>query len=94
MDRNLDRRIEAFVPVDDAEARRLLDEILSTMLADDRRAWELASDGKWRRVEDVRGVEGTIDAQQLLKVAALQRSSDATGPRRPHAGLGSLEPWA
>ncbi|HEX3265397.1 MAG TPA: polyphosphate kinase 1 [Candidatus Limnocylindrales bacterium] len=94
MDRNLDRRIEAFVPIDDPEARRELDEIIATLLADDRRAWSLAPDGRWHRVERLEGKPGELDAQQRFKVLAQLRSIDATAPHRPHAGLGSLEPWA
>jgi polyphosphate kinase len=94
MDRNLDRRIEAFVPVDDPEARAEIDEILRLLLADDRRSWILSDDGRWQRTERLTGVPGTIDAQQLLKVRAARRTLDATAPRRAHAGLGSLEPWA
>ena len=41
MDRNLDRRVEAIVPVEDAEARARLQEIVEVMLADDRRSWQL-----------------------------------------------------
>ena len=42
MDRNLDRRIEAFVPVDDPDARLEIDEIIQTLLSDDRRSWVLS----------------------------------------------------
>jgi polyphosphate kinase len=94
MDRNLDRRVEAFVPVDDPDARAEIDEILRLLLADDRRSWVLSDDGRWQRIERLTGVPGTIDAQQLLKARAARRTLDATGPRRVHAGLGSLEPWA
>jgi polyphosphate kinase len=94
MDRNLDRRIEAFVPIGDPEARRLIDEVLGVMKADDRRAWALSRDGKWQRVERLKGTPGTIDSQQVMKAEARRRSLDAAAPHRPHAGLGSLEPWA
>jgi len=94
MDRNLDRRIEAFVPIEDLEARRLLDEILHTMLADDRRSWSLSSDGRWQRVERLVGAPGELDAQQRFKVLAQLRAAEGAVPHRPHAGLGSLEPWA
>src|SRR6185295_1762437 len=94
MDRNLDRRVEAFVPIDDPEARAELDEILRIMLADDRRSWLLAPDGRWQRTERLSGVPGTIDAQQLLRERAVLRSQGAVVPHRAHAGLGSLEPWA
>ena len=94
MDRNLDRRIEAFVPIEDPQATRLLDEILHTMLADDRRSWSLSSDGRWQRVERLAGKPGELDAQQRFKVLAELRSVEGTAPHRPHAGLGSMEPWA
>ena len=94
MDRNLDRRVEAFVPIDDTEARAEIDEILRIMLADDRRSWLLSPDGRWQRTERVTGVPGTIDAQQLLKARAAVRAAAAAAPHRAHAGLGSLEPWA
>ena len=94
MDRNLDRRIEAFVPIDDPAAQRLIDENLAALLSDDRRAWTLQSDGTWERVERIRGVEGTIEAQQLLKMSAIARATDGAAPHRAHQGLGSLQPWA
>jgi polyphosphate kinase len=94
MDRNLDRRVEAFVPVDDPEARAEIDEILRLLLVDDRRSWQLSADGRWQRTERVTGVPGTVDAQQLLKVRAAERTEAAAAPHRAHAGFGSLEPWA
>ena len=93
MDRNLDRRIEAFVPIDDAEAQRLLDENLAALLADDRRSWALSSDGTWHRVEGLRGISGTNDAQQVLKASAARRSAEGVIPHRPHPGLEALQPW-
>ncbi|HSL32392.1 MAG TPA: polyphosphate kinase 1, partial [Candidatus Limnocylindrales bacterium] len=41
MERNLDRRVEAVVPVEDPEARTRLAEFVEVMLADDRRSWQL-----------------------------------------------------
>jgi polyphosphate kinase len=93
MDRNLDRRIEAFVPIQDPEAQRLLDENLAALLADDRRSWALSADGTWERVETLRGVVGSVDAQQVLKENATKRALDAVAAR-PHQGVGSLQPWA
>ena len=52
MDRNLDRRVEAIVPVEDPEARARLAEFVEIMLADDRRSWQLGPDGAWRRTEE------------------------------------------
>jgi polyphosphate kinase len=94
MDRNLDRRIEAMVPVEDHDARARLTEIVAILLEDDRRSWQLGPDGDWRRVEDVRGRPGTCDAHQELKARALAATTAVTGPRRPRAGVGSLDPRA
>ncbi len=49
MSRNLDRRVEAMVPVNAPPLRRELQEILDLQLADNRNAWELGPDGSWRR---------------------------------------------
>jgi polyphosphate kinase len=51
MERNLDRRVEALAPVDDPLLQERLRTILELMLADDRRAWQLGPDDRWRRVE-------------------------------------------
>jgi polyphosphate kinase len=47
MYRNLSRRVEAAVPVDDPALRERLWEILSTCLVDHRQAWEMQSDGTY-----------------------------------------------
>ncbi|MBF2065333.1 MAG: polyphosphate kinase 1 [Calothrix sp. C42_A2020_038] len=47
MPRNLDRRVEAITPVQDAEIAKDLQEILGIMLADNRLAWELQPDGTY-----------------------------------------------
>ena len=58
MDRNLDRRVEALVPVEDADARARLAGILDLMLADDRRSWQLLPDATWVRTETLEGPAG------------------------------------
>ena len=67
MERNLDRRVEAVVPVEDAEARDRIAEIVAIMLADDRRSWQLGSDARWRRIEEINGAPGTLDTFETLK---------------------------
>jgi polyphosphate kinase len=47
MPRNLDRRVEAVVPIEDEAIAKDLQEILGIMLADNRQAWELQSDGTY-----------------------------------------------
>jgi polyphosphate kinase len=94
MDRNLDRRVEAAVPVEDAEARARLEDVVATMLADDRRSWQLGSDAVWRRTEDLTGRPGTCDTFALLKERALASGQVASAPHRPGSGSGSLDPRA
>ena len=57
MDRNLDRRVEAVVPVEDTDAKARIAEIIEVMLADDRRSWQLQPDASWLRTEVVRGTQ-------------------------------------
>lgn len=47
MTRNLSRRVEAVTPIEDPEIAKDLQEILGIMLADNRQAWELQSDGTY-----------------------------------------------
>jgi polyphosphate kinase len=70
MQRNLDHRVEALVPVDDPELCGRLEDILTLTLADDRNAWELSSDGSWHRVPTVRN----IAAQARLGELAIERT--------------------
>lgn len=47
MPRNLDRRIEAVVPVTDPTHRATVKHVLTLLLADNRQAWDLGADGTW-----------------------------------------------
>jgi len=94
MDRNLDRRVEAVVPVEDTEARARIAEIIEVMLADDRRSWQLRPDATWVRTEIVEGRPGTVDTFETLKARALEEGTVAKTPRRPGVGHGSMDPRA
>lgn len=50
MYRNLQTRVEAAVPIQGSEQKRLLWDILQTVLTDRRTAWEMQPDGAYRRV--------------------------------------------
>jgi polyphosphate kinase len=66
MTRNMFRRIELAWPVRDARLRqRVLDECLVPYLHDTRDAWELLSDGRYRRIEPV-GRREPVGAQGAL----------------------------
>jgi polyphosphate kinase len=76
MPRNLDRRVEALVPVNAGPLRDRLDEILTIDLADDAQSWELGDDGSWRRVPTTRG----LNAHRELQDRAV-RHARAAEPR-------------
>jgi polyphosphate kinase len=94
MERNLDRRVEAVVPVEDLEARDRIRGILDLMLSDDRRSWQLGPDGAYTRTEEITGAAGVVDVFEILQERANENSASAVVPRRPHAGQGSLDPRA
>jgi polyphosphate kinase len=94
MERNLDRRVEAAVPVEDLEARARLAEIIEVLMADDRRSWQLGADGTWRRTEEINAAAGTVDTFAELKRRALATGRQASTPRRPGTPGGSLDPRA
>ena len=68
MPRNLDRRVEAVVPVMDPKLRLRLQQILDVSLADDVLAWELGPDGSWHKVPTTRG----LNSHQRFKELALE----------------------
>ncbi len=70
MPRNLDRRVEAVVPVLDPALRARIGEILEISLADDALAWELRPEGSWHQLKSKRG----LDSQRRLCELALERS--------------------
>jgi len=65
MPRNLDRRVEAVVPVERPELQQRLDEILEAAFLDDTLASELGPDGVWRRVPTERGFESQAELIRL-----------------------------
>ncbi|MGH9074736.1 MAG: polyphosphate kinase 1, partial [Acidimicrobiales bacterium] len=79
--RNLDRRVEAMIPVDDPDAVRELGEILDINLADDIQAWALTPDGTWNRLPNVDG----IATQEVLAARALERSIPPDDSRSPRS---------
>lgn len=70
MDRNLDRRVEVVVPVDQPELQARLREILDIELADDTGSWQLGTSSAWLKVPVTAGVS----AQRVLQERAVARS--------------------
>jgi polyphosphate kinase len=79
MPRNFHRRVELLVPVLDPELRkRITQEILGTMIADNSKAWTLNPDGRYSRVEPG---EPVLRSQQRFVELTYKRvkEADATG---------------
>ena len=74
MERNLDRRVEAMVPVSEPALQDRLRVTLQTLLRDDRRAWQLDREGDWRRVETLMPEPAGVDTFETLMLLA------STGP--------------
>jgi polyphosphate kinase len=94
MERNLDRRVEVIFPVEDLAARARIEEIISAMLADDRRSWQLGADATWRRTEEIRSAPGSHDTFATLKERALAAAAAAAEPPAPGPRFRSLDPRA
>jgi len=79
MERNLDRRVEVIVPVEDPMIQQRLVEVLDAALADRANAWTLGPSGTWTRAaapppaDPGFSLQGQCRAQAL---AALQRRRD------------------
>ncbi len=74
MPRNLDRRVEVCVQIDDPEARKRLAEVIEANLADDRLSWTLGPDGRWTQVHPAQGAAGGCNAQVFLTERAQRRA--------------------
>ncbi|HXX60870.1 MAG TPA: polyphosphate kinase 1 [Candidatus Sulfotelmatobacter sp.] len=70
MERNLDRRVEAAVPVTEPALAERLRTVVDVMLADDRRAWQLGPDDRWRRVETLIEAPTGLDTFEVFKAQA------------------------
>jgi polyphosphate kinase len=76
MPRNLDRRVEVMVPIDDRRMRAEIGQLLDTLWSDTRFAWELQGDGAWSRVSPKPG-EPAVSAQAALMARATKRARKA-----------------
>ena len=67
MSRNLNRRVEALVRLDDPRTQQRVREILDVVLDDDRLAWTLAGDGVWTKRRGPAAIDTHARLQQLAR---------------------------
>ena len=82
MPRNLDRRVEVLVPIENVRARQELQAILDSVFADDVHAWALADDGSWSPVTPKKP-DKMVDHQSAMMRRAELRSRRQPPPRAP-----------
>jgi len=91
MPRNLDRRLELMVPVEDPQHKRRLHEILKIYFRDNAKAHELKTNGKYKRLR--RGKKAEVRSQQILYDEAREAASRSLQTSRtvfqPHQAPGS-----
>jgi len=79
MARNLDRRVETLVQIDDPALQGRLEEILAVNLEPNALAWTLAPSGEWLRPE----ASGAPSSHERFQALARQRANteDKSGQR-------------
>jgi polyphosphate kinase len=82
MPRNLDRRVELMIPIEDRANRRRLIEIIKTHCEDDIKSWTLLSDGTCVRSATLPGKKKKIHSQQFFYEQACRAVRDASRPAR------------
>jgi len=99
MPRNLDRRVELLLPVEERELADLVLRILELQLADDVKARALGTDGRWSRVPEgerrINSQKATYDLLRRLTRGAPRREQrfiPVRGRRGPKRGGAAAEP--
>ncbi len=95
MERNLDRRVEVVVPIDDLEIQQRLLGILDGALLDEANAWELDPGGDWRRLSPA-GASADLgfSLQDHFQTQALESLRHRRDAIRREASGGHLESGA
>ena len=70
MERNLDRRVEVIVPIEDVALQNEVMDAFETTWRDDRYTWILGTDRRWRRVQPI----NNFSAQEAFKSQATAKA--------------------
>lgn len=85
MSRNLDYRVETMVPVESSELKSELEWMLDVQLADNRKAWELESDGRWRKLHPA-----TDEPVRSSQAAFMEHAARRAGRNAVLSGSGAV----
>ena len=88
LNRNLERRVEAFIEAVTPDTREQLNEILSALRADREKGWQMLSDGTYIREA---GGEGTSSQEALYRYFS-ERKVSLAEPQEPPAEEEEAEP--
>ncbi|MFW6244608.1 MAG: RNA degradosome polyphosphate kinase, partial [Fibrobacterota bacterium] len=90
MPRNLDRRIELLIPIEDDSARTRLIDLISICLKDNTNAWKLSPDGTYERLKS--GKKKSVRSQEIfykhacnLNLQAKRHRKTVFEPYRPQS---------
>ncbi len=75
MPRNLDHRVEALTPVEDAQLMAQVRDVLDRCLADNTHAWELDAGGTWRRRKPQDGERRWAQGELMERAARLAQAT-------------------
>jgi polyphosphate kinase len=81
MPRNLDKRIELLVPIEDPLSKTRCIEVLDACFSDTVNSWILQSDGVWVRAHAA-AANKNVRCQQQLHINALERNKNAVASRK------------
>jgi polyphosphate kinase len=82
MPRNLDRRVELMIPVEDTASRQRLIEIIKTHCDDTVKSWTLLSDGTYVRTAALPGKKKNVNSQQFFYQQACEALRESARTRR------------
>jgi polyphosphate kinase len=74
MNRNLDRRIETLIRVEDVSHKERINQLLELYNSEDIKRWQMSSNGEWIFIGSLDNGEFLIDIQEkLMEVSRVRR---------------------